>query len=301
MLSGHETFPLRHGWLKKAFDAVRGTEEVGDNRWIFTRDDSIARFGVGKNMVASMRHWALVADVIEEVPGERRTTSTLLGRLLLDKDNGVDPYLEMPASNWIVHWNIAGRAAKTTWFWAFSHLIAPQFDREALVRGIQSLSDELGWHRASMSTIRRDVACFLRTYLNARQEGYEEAIESPLSDLELIKPAGYRDGLRFARGPKPTLGTGVFAYAVTEFWKRMSNNANVLAFETLAYEPGSPGRVFLLDEASLIDHLIRMEKFTGGVYDWSEAAGLRQLVRKQEVSHEHALRFVSNDYGAASI
>ena len=25
-LSGHETFPLRYGWLKKAFDAVRDTE-----------------------------------------------------------------------------------------------------------------------------------------------------------------------------------------------------------------------------------------------------------------------------------
>ena len=25
-LSGHETFPIRYGWLKKAFDAVRDTE-----------------------------------------------------------------------------------------------------------------------------------------------------------------------------------------------------------------------------------------------------------------------------------
>ena len=28
--SGHETFPLRYGWLKKAFDAVRATEERTD-------------------------------------------------------------------------------------------------------------------------------------------------------------------------------------------------------------------------------------------------------------------------------
>ena len=25
-LSGHETFPIRYGWLKKAYDAVRDTE-----------------------------------------------------------------------------------------------------------------------------------------------------------------------------------------------------------------------------------------------------------------------------------
>ena len=28
-LSGHETFPLRYGWLKKAFDAVSAAEESG--------------------------------------------------------------------------------------------------------------------------------------------------------------------------------------------------------------------------------------------------------------------------------
>ena len=57
--SGHETFPLRYGWLKKAFDAVLGTEGGSDNRHVFTGSDAIARFGVGKNMVASMRHWSI--------------------------------------------------------------------------------------------------------------------------------------------------------------------------------------------------------------------------------------------------
>ena len=63
-LSGHETFPLRYGWLKKAFDAVRDTESEDDNRYVFTGPDAIARFGVGKNMGSSMRHWAVAAGVI---------------------------------------------------------------------------------------------------------------------------------------------------------------------------------------------------------------------------------------------
>ena len=68
--SGHETFPIRYGWLKKAFDAVRATEDSeDDNREVFTGADAIARFGVGKNMVASMRHWATVTGVIEESAG----------------------------------------------------------------------------------------------------------------------------------------------------------------------------------------------------------------------------------------
>ena len=62
--AGHETFPLRYGWLKKAFDAVTVAEAAGqtDTRSIFTDDAAIANFGVGKNvdatLVACVRHFA---------------------------------------------------------------------------------------------------------------------------------------------------------------------------------------------------------------------------------------------------
>ena len=48
---GHETFPLRYGWLKKAFDAVAEEEATGNERSVFLAADAIARFGVGRNMV----------------------------------------------------------------------------------------------------------------------------------------------------------------------------------------------------------------------------------------------------------
>lgn len=47
--SGHETFPLRYGWLKKVFDAVYAYELEGrqeETKDLFLRDDAIARFGV---------------------------------------------------------------------------------------------------------------------------------------------------------------------------------------------------------------------------------------------------------------
>ena len=46
-----KTFPLRYGWLKKAYDAVRKSEDQADNGEVFSGPDAIARFGVGKNMV----------------------------------------------------------------------------------------------------------------------------------------------------------------------------------------------------------------------------------------------------------
>jgi len=64
--TGHETFPLRYGWLKKAYDEVLSSDYSKDNRSVFIDDDAIARFGVGKNMVASMRHWATSVGILED-------------------------------------------------------------------------------------------------------------------------------------------------------------------------------------------------------------------------------------------
>ena len=132
--SGHETFPLRYGWLKKAFDAVLGTEEEGDNRHVFTGSDAIAKFGVGKNMVASIRHWSTVTEIIEDMPGQNRIATTKLGKLIFGAE-GLDPYMEHPATAWLLHWNLCGRDTKTTWFWAFHYYPAASFERDTLVKG----------------------------------------------------------------------------------------------------------------------------------------------------------------------
>ena len=302
-LSGHETFPLRYGWLKKAFDAVRATEGDGDNRSVFTGEDAIARFGVGKNMVGSMRHWATASGVIEDVPDEHRIHSTYFGELLLNDCDGIDPYMEDPSTSWLVHWHLAGRPEKTTWFWAFNHFPALFFERDMLVRGVTRLAEDLAWVRSSTATIKRDVACFVRTYVaqpTLRQASYEDSLESPLIELGLIKPMGRRDGFRFVRGPKPSLRAGVFCYAVTDFWSRSFDSANTLSFEALAHEPGSPGRVFMLDENSLVDLLGEMEQLTTGAYTWSETAGLKQLIRERVLTPEDALDLVLEDYPMAN-
>ena len=298
-LSGHETFPIRYGWLKKAYDAVRDTEETqDDNRHVFTGPDAIARFGVGKNMVASMRHWATVTGIIGDDADRRHIFTTTLGRQIFG-DGGLDPYMENPATAWLLHWNLCGRDTKTTWFWAFHYFPSLFFEREALIQGIEKLAADRNWTRASVSTIKRDVSCFIRTYVALSPSGsgnYEDALESPLTELGLIKAMGRRDGFRFVRGPKPSLGLGVFAYAVTDYWERNFSAANTLSFEALTHEPGSPGRAFLLEENDMVDMLIGLEDVSRGVYRWSETAGLKQLIRNKSVSAEESFEYLKKDY-----
>ena len=249
-LSGHETFPLRYGWLKKAFDAVRETEGDENNRSVFSADDAIGQFGVGKNMVASIRHWATATGIIKDA--SRPGGNYILGQRLFAAD-GLDPYMENPSTAWLVHWQLCSNPNKTTWFWAFNYFPAPSFERDTLVKSLEKLAKERGWSRASTTTIKNDVACFVRTYVSQLPSGkasHEDALESPLTELGLIRPIGKRYGFRFVRGRKPSLGPGVFCYAVTNFWSGYST-ARTLSFEALAHEPGSPGRVFLLDENDL--------------------------------------------------
>ena len=209
-----------------------------------------------------------------------------------------------PATAWLIHWHLAGRADKTTtWFWAFNHFQAPFFDRDKLIGDIAKLAADLKWARSSSATIKRDVACFVRTYVAqpvSRQNSYEDTLESPLTELGLIKPMGRRDEFRFVHGPKPSLGVGVFCYAVTDFWSLSSTSTNTLSFEALAHEPGSPGRVFLLDENSLVELLGDLEVLTAGAYLWSETAGLKQLIRERPLTTEDALELMSADYGTAA-
>ena len=307
-LSGHETFPLRYGWLKKAFDAIQDSEDEDDNRHVFSGPDAIARFGVGKNMVASMRHWATAAGVIEDVPGSRGIRTNRLGSRIFD-DAGLDPYMEDPATSWLVHWHLCGRPAKTTWYWSFNHYPNLSFLREDLVEGIHRLAEgrrlagSQRWSRAARSTIRSDVACFVRTYVALPPSGgstEEDRLESPLTELGLIKPVARGGTFRFVRGHRPSLGAGIFCYAVTEFWKQRFQKVNTLSFEALAYEPGSPGRVFLLEENDLVDMLARLEEVTQGLYRWSETAGLKQLIRNSEMSTDQAIEFAAMDYSASN-
>jgi len=278
--SGHETFPLRYGWLKKVFDRVAETESQPENRLDCWGDDAIARFGVGKNMVASMRHWAKATDVIEE-PGNNIVRTKMFGQLLFGP-RGLDPFMENPSTLWLIHWKLSNCAARTTWYWAFNHYPSITFERESLINGLYEVKKERQWPRVSYSTIKNDVACFIRTYVAHQphsKSGGEDTLESPLTELGLIKPISNSGGFRFVRGPKLNLSNGVFAHCLVDYWSRVSK-ASTLSFESIAHSPGSPGRVFLLDEDDVVDRLSSLEGVTKGALRWIETAGLKQIERK---------------------
>ena len=301
--SGHETFPLRYGWLKKAYDRVAETAHKSDNRTVCWDNDAIAHFGVGKNMVASIRYWAKAAGIIKEQPN-KPVEATMLGHTLFGQ-NGLDPYMEHPATLWLIHWKLASCSERTTWFWSFSHYPAVMFERDDLVKRLCQLARDRNWKRAAAVTINNDVGCFIRTYVArqpSKKDGTDDTLESPLTELGLIKAVGKKDGFRFARSPKPTLGNGIFAYALISFWNDYYSNAAALSFEAITHAPGSPGRVFAFDENDVADRLAVIDDVTNGTLRWSETAGLKQVVRSSVgiINDNYETPWLEHDYNQSN-
>lgn len=282
--AGHETFPLRLLWLKKAYDAVAKDKA---NRRTFQEQEAIARFGVGKNMAISMRHWALAAGIVEDDDGALRPTT--IGRAILDDEGGYDPYLEEPATLWLIHFALAGTPElSTAFFYCFNILNQSVFDRETIAAGLFEIATAKS-ARVTAETLKRDVEVLIRSYVS-KGDGAEDAAEPLLNELALIREQRLANQYEFVRGPKQSLPDAVFAIALRRFWKRWHGNAPTLSAEVASYGAGSPGRVFKLDEESVLNRLARIGEITDGAIIWTDTAGLRQVSLVREVDEDALLR-----------
>ena len=284
--SGHETFPLRQLWLLKAYREVdRFSEKKGKAPLsVFSGDDAIVRFGAGKNMVSSIKHWALSCGMIEYTESQDALQATATGDWLLS-ENGLDPFGDSASTSWLIHWRLAGQGGKNfksaTWYWLFNHVTSPSFTRSDLNHAYVNFLKDLEI-KVSPATIKRDIECCLKSYApKADSKNMEEVSEPVLGELGIIHSIG-NDSFEFRRGPKHTLSDHMFALALNEFWDHHSPGTSTLSFEAIAHEYGSPGRVFKLDENSISDRLSNIENITSGKMLWSDTAGMKQITRNKQ-------------------
>ncbi|MCC6188634.1 MAG: DUF4007 family protein [Anaerolineales bacterium] len=297
-LGGHEKFVFRHAWLTKGFQAV-----IKD-RSLFNKEEALVVLGVGKNMVRSIRHWCLATGVLEEVQGRDgvRLEASELGNRLLRAYKSWDPYLEDIATLWLLHWQLVSNPRRSlVWAIAFSVYLGEEFTKRDLHLAIARQFEKLGISTTA-DMMEREADTCLRTYVPARTKSGgigEESLDCPLVDLDLVRFVPADNVYRFSIGPKASLPTAVFGYALLSFLAEVMPHSRTLAVDECVYRAGSPGQAFKLDENSVMEHLEHLEKQLGGKLRLQETSGLRQIYLDESLARklpERAMELLDHYY-----
>lgn len=173
--SGHESFPCKALWLKKGFDFV-----VDGNKW--SSPNSVVKLGVGKNMVASIRFWMKAFNLVEN------DNLTSIANLLLNDENGFDPYLEDLGTLWLLHYLLVSTGEATLYNLFFTRFQRERtlFERQqvvALVKRCMTEDNKLKGYNEN--TVKKDVAVLLQNYLRPYKSMSMEDYSALLIDLDL--------------------------------------------------------------------------------------------------------------------
>ena len=235
----HETFHPRYGWLKKAYDHIVKEPSA------FRAKDATVMFGVGKNMVNSIRFWSLAFKITEVCKEGLKTTS--LGKKIFDDKGGFDPYLEKPVTLWLLHWLLFTPPCIVPAWWIIMNIPGTVVGTTDIHDTVQeTVRNTPGWGVRSPGSIKRDVDVFFHTYTSKKDRlTIEEYIDCPFRNLRMIQ---HNDkSLRFTFGPKPSLSPQAVAFACADFADRTGAGRSV-SVARLAVEQGSVGSIFKINE-----------------------------------------------------
>lgn len=284
MFARHETFHPRYGWLKKGFD------QAAKHPDIFVRADAPVLLGVGKNMVRAIRYWCSAFKVLEEQPNPDRprlrdSWPSALGLKLLS-EAGWDPYLEHPASLWLLHWSLlAPPCMAPTWFATFNTFQGLEFTQSDLTTHIREFSESHShWGGFVENSLKKDVDCLIRMYAHRVSPlgVSEDSLDSPLLQLGLIRDSGDGRHFYFDYGIKRNLPAEIVAFACIDYSSaRVANESRTVSIKRLAYENGSPGRVMKLTESQLIEMLESASSEATGI-SIVDVGGAGQLVLRDD-------------------
>ena len=308
--TGHDTFPLRYGWLFKASNHLNNNLKLQTSNEDKTRE-AIVELGVGKNMVNAIRYWAESSSVIDVITTNNTVDHKVSenGSYLFGDKNtqGKDPYLEQYASIWLLHfWLNFNEDFLTSYRYFFNYANVQHFEKTKLISDCTEAAKKLVTNEiGNENTLKKDVDCFLNTYCkkfkstSAKKKSIidEDHFTSPLSELNLIQDNGagfYVSDLT----ERSDLPVEIFIYALIKFVQveTIDSNINNVDFESLLTKPYSPGRIFRLSESGLGQKLDEAQELSEGSISWIDSLGLRQVKIESEVLNS-PLSYLDKYYG----
>lgn len=290
--TGHDTFPLRYGWLYKSINHLKNMGKFQTSNEEHTRA-AIVELGVGKNMVNAIRYWAEACSFAVPVSDNGRIEHQVseLGEYVFGSggpESGADPFLEKMGTVWLVHFLLNFSYENLTAYrYFFNYSNIQSFEKKKLLEDFADESVFLtGSEVSNVSTLKKDLDCFINTYSKKRKlvtgkknlTVDEDHFSSPLSELNLLNENAnsfYISEL----AERVSLPIEIFIYALVKFLsaENADSSADTIDFDSLLSKPCSPGRIFRLSESGLGHKLDEAQEFSQGNIKWIDSLGLRQV------------------------
>lgn len=293
----HETFHIREGWLFKGMSAIFEMAQ-GDTVYnFFLESDAPERLGMGRNMVRSLRYWMQATGLaVEQYEGRSVPRLTEFGELVWQND----PYLENEGTLWLIHYYLScNREEATSWYWFFNHFAPVSFSDKQATEALQN------WviiaepdRRVAQSSLKKDVACLLRTYLpDGKGNNPENLLESPLAQLGVL--AQFGDGAQkryhWQRADTNRLHPLILLYVLVDRQQKERPSLSEVRLSQVLQEPMNAGRVFNLTTAVLTDLIAALNKsYPDLSVRFVRTAGLDQLTLPQVTCAEILTRYYAD-------
>lgn len=262
VFSGHESFPCKTLWLKKGYDFVVQNKS-------FNSPDAVIDLGVGKNMVASIRFWLRVFNILD---GER---NSWIGNYLFDDVNGKDKYLEDIATLWLLHFNLVFSEEATLYKMFFCGLQRERshFEREQVLNYVKLRMVEAGKITLfNVNTVKKDIGVLIQNYTLPRKPQSNEDFSSLLIDLDLIRQSSEGKGYYFNVDGKREVTKEIFLYGLLKLKKQEGDNT--IPFDTIQEKVGL---VFCMQDYETVEMLKQLASDYSQYLAYSDVAGIKQV------------------------
>ena len=242
---GHETFPLREGWLHKGLALIESDPRAFE-------DEHVAdQLGVGRNMAKSIRHWLVACGLAEAHVFELRLTA--LGKGVWENDR----YFLSSTTWWLMHIELAtNKEHEYSWWWFFNNFTADRFEKPTAVEALRRHLSFVKNRIPKDETLLRDVGCMLACYsraIPALREDPEDSRHSPLIELGLLDHHRESGQYRVHREAK-NVSHAVLAYAILRGFERTgSESQRSILLDSLARLECGPAHTLCLSAETLFE------------------------------------------------
>lgn len=267
-MKGHETFSIREGWLTK------GLFEVSDNPKVFSEKDQTDIFGIGTNMVKSLKYWLQATKLIEE-SGKNEYILSNLGKLIFDKDK----YFEKKISLYLIHLNLVMNTDKAfIWNLFFNKCHFKSFTKKDLTEQISELL-EADNYEFNEKVLADEISVLLKTYTIDENEGTpEDNFICPLTELKLIKKIGKNNYQR-----ENTSISNLSKYIVYWCMLQQTDSDNI-SIDDLVKGNNSVCNLLNIDKITLNEYLDILKK--NGFITINRTAGLNMIYFNKKITLE---------------